>query len=196
MASENNHENTSVVENTMIETHEAVDSHGTPSDESITASLGLNAQLFVFQLINFAIVAGILWFLVLKPLTKKMEERKKMVDESIDNAKRVETNLQMSEQKFQEKVDEAKVEANKIIEKSHEEGKVLSDKLRQKAHEDIELLVQQAKKNIEIDKKEMREEIKKDTAEIIILALEKILGKKITEDVDKEFIEGILKQSK
>jgi len=47
--------------------------------QGVAASLGLNTQLFVFQLINFVIVAIILWFLILKPLIKKMEERKKII---------------------------------------------------------------------------------------------------------------------
>ena len=44
-------------------------------DGGVAASLGINGTLFVFQLINFAIVASIIWFLILKPLTKKMTER-------------------------------------------------------------------------------------------------------------------------
>ena len=52
------------------------------------ASLGINPTLFVFQLINFAIVATIIWYLILKPLTKKMTERAKLIDESLDNAKK------------------------------------------------------------------------------------------------------------
>jgi len=184
----NNNEN--IIEETT-EVHEAV-----ASDDGIAASLGLNAQLFVFQLINFAIVAVIIWFLILRPLSKKLEERKKMIDESIDNAKRVQTNLQMSEISYQEKIDEAKVEANKIIELSHEEGKKLGKMLKDKAHNDIELLVMQAKKNIEIDKQEMKEEIKKETVELIVLAMEKILGERLPENIDQKFIKKILEEKK
>ena len=80
-------------------------------DEGVIASLGLNGQLFVSQLINFALVFCVLWFLILKPLTKKMEERRLMINDSLDKAKEIETNLMMSQQKYQEKLDEAKVEA-------------------------------------------------------------------------------------
>lgn len=182
-----------VEKNVATEAHEEVASGG---DEGIAASLGLNTQLFVFQLINFAIVGGIVWFLVLKPLTKKMEERKKQIDESIDNAKRVETNLAESEVQYQHKIDEAKVEANKIIEASHKEGERLGTMLKEKAHNDIELLVTQAKKNINIDKEEMKEEIKKETAQVVILALEKILSEKFDAKKDGKFIENILKEIK
>ena len=104
-----------------------------PVEQGVEASLGLNGQLFVFQLINFAIVALILLFLILKPLTKKLEERRKIIDESLDKAKEVDANLVMAQQKFQEKVDEAKVEANKIIERAHGEAEQLSTDMKAKA---------------------------------------------------------------
>ena len=182
----NNHEN--IIEETT-EVHEAV-----ASDGGIAASLGINTQLFIFQLINFAIVATIVWFMILKPLVVKMEERKKQIDESIDNAKRVETNLAESERQYQLKIDEAKVEANKLAEGAHEEGEKISKMLKDKARNDIELLVAQAKKNIDIDKQEMKQEIKQETAQMIVLALEKILSEKFDEKKDGKFIEDILKK--
>src|SRR3989339_519706 len=84
----------------------------------VLADLGINGTLFVAQLINFALVAMILWFLILKPLTKKMSERQKMIDESIDNAKKIQENLNKSEKEYQTRIDQSKVDANKIMEKT------------------------------------------------------------------------------
>ncbi|OGH60118.1 MAG: ATP synthase F0 subunit B [Candidatus Magasanikbacteria bacterium RIFCSPHIGHO2_01_FULL_33_34] len=192
MALETNNESVSETNTEEI----VADSYSSTEGEGIAASLGLNSQLFVFQLINFTIVAVIVWFMILKPLLKKMEERKIQIDESIDNAKRVETNLFESERQYQKKIDEAKVEANKVIEKAHEEGVRLGKMLKEKSRSDIELLVAQAKKNIEIDKQEMKAEIKKETAEIVILALEKILSEKFDSKKDGKFIEEVLKEVK
>ena len=121
-------------------------------EESVAASLGLNVQLFVFQLINFAIVVVIIWFLILKPLTKKLEERKKVVDDSLDKAKEIDASLQMAEQKFQERIDDAKAEANKIVEKAQEEAEKAGASMKVKAKKEIELVVDQAKLNIQIEK--------------------------------------------
>ena len=85
---------------------------------------------------------------------------------------------------------------NKIIEKSHVEGEKLNKTLREKAQNEIELLVAQAKKNIEIDKEDMKQEIKQETAELIVLALEKVMGEKMDAKKDGKFIEDILKDIK
>lgn len=175
------------------ETHEEV---VTVTEGGIAASLGLNAQLFAFQLINFAIVALVVWYLILKPLTKKLEERKKIIDESLDNAKKVETNLFMAEQKFQEKVDEAKVAANKIIEKSHDEAEQLSVDMKDKAKTEIEKLVGEAKVKIKEEKEEVMRGVKAETASLVVAAVEKILEEKLDEKKDRELIDKSLKELK
>lgn len=158
-------------------------------DAEVLSSLGLNGQLFAFQLINFAIVALIVWFLILKPLTKKLEERRKIIDESLDKAKEVDANLVMAQEKFQEKVDQAKAEANKIIEKACVEAEQSSIEMKNKAKNEIESLVEQAKVKIRQEKEKMVAEVKSETAELVVAAVEKILEEKMDEEKDKELIE-------
>ncbi|MFZ2189725.1 MAG: F0F1 ATP synthase subunit B [Candidatus Magasanikiibacteriota bacterium] len=190
---ENAYASSEAVEETNVEATTAEHTTVAPKNEGVAASLGINAQLFGFQLLNFAIVGAIVWFLILKPLTKTMEERKKIIDDSIDNAKAVETNLQMSEVKFQEKLDQAKVEANKIIEKSHTEAEKLSVDMKEKAKKEIEMLVDQAKRNIQIEKESMMTEIKKETVNLIIAAVEKIMNEKLDDKKDVTLIEETIR---
>jgi len=105
----------------------------TVTESGVLGSLGINGTLFIFQLVNFAIVVAVLWFLILKPLTKKMTERQKMIDDSVDNAKKIETNLGMSERKYQEKIDQAKVDANKFIEKAQQEAAQVAESMKEKS---------------------------------------------------------------
>ena len=166
------------------------------AEESVLASLGINGTLFVFQLINFAIVAVILWFLILKPLTKKMSERQKMIDDSIDNAKKIETNLGMSERKYQEKIDQAKVDANKLMEKSQQEALQAGEAAKTKAKEEIEQLVEQVRKNIKIERDQSIAEIKEQAANLIISATEKMISGKLDSTKDKKIIEEAMEDIK
>lgn len=164
-----------------------------PSEGGLAASLGLNVQLFAFQLLNFVIVATTIWFLILKPLTKKLEERKRLIDDSLDKAKEVETNFAMSEQKYKEKLDEAKAEANKVIESAHAEGERLSQEMKVKAKEEVEKLVNQAKKNIADEKDNMLASVRAEAADLIVAAMEKVLNEKMNSTKDVKFIEESLK---
>ena len=166
----------------------------TATNTGVLSSLGINGQLFVFQAINFAIVMVVLWFLILKPITKKMAERQKLIDDSIENAKRVDENLRRSERDYQTRIDTAKVEANKILEKTNVEAGKLSEELKAKAKTEIEGLVETAKRNIKIEKDNMVKGLKEETAGLIVAALEKILSEKIDEKKDKKIIEEMLEK--
>lgn len=159
----------------------------------ILASFGINLQMFVFQLINFALVAAVLWFLILKPVTKKMAERQKMIDDSLDNAKKVQDNLTKSEKEYQIRIDEAKVESNKIIEKTQVEAVKLSEEIKVKAKHEIDGLVLQAREKIKEEKNEVMSGIKKETGNLIVAAMEKILKEKLDSKKDKQLIEESLK---
>ncbi|MBU0596746.1 F0F1 ATP synthase subunit B [Patescibacteria group bacterium] len=177
----------------MIEnTHEEVGVEA--QNDSVVASLGLNVNLFIFQLANFAIVSAIIWFMILKPLVNKMEERKKLVDESVDNAKRIESNIQISEQKFQEKIDEAKVEANQVIARAQIEADSLAGRMRGKAEADVEELIKQAKAKIGEEKDKMTQELRTETGALVVATLEKVLSKSIDSETDKKLIEDALKK--
>ncbi len=165
-------------------------------DAGVLSTLGLNVGQFASQLFNFALVLCIVWFLILKPLTKKLDERRKIIDESLDHAKEVETNLLMSQQKFDETIEKAKSESSAIIQKAHDEAEKMSTDMKEKTKKELADLIEKAKKVVANEKEEMRAELRKETVELVVLTAEKILGQKLDGKKDEEFIRDILKSVK
>lgn len=163
------------------------------ADEGVLASLGIHGIQILEQMFNFALVSIILWFLILKPLTKKMAERQKMIEDSVDNVKKIETNLSMSEKKYQEKIDQAKVDANKIIEKASTEALAVAEVAKEKTRKEIEQLVEDARKNIKTERNESIVEIKQQVASLVVEAAEKILAGKIDVEKDNRIVEEAVK---
>jgi len=168
----------------------------TSTEGGVLSSLGISPGLFISQLINFTLIFLIVWFLILKPLTKKMTERQKMIDDSIDNAKKIQENLTRSEKDYQTRIDQAKVEANKIMDRAVTEAGQASEEAKNNAKKEIERLVSQARESIKVEKENMNTELKEETVNFLALALEKILGEKMTAAADKKMIEEILKKLK
>ncbi|KKW42485.1 MAG: ATP synthase subunit b [Candidatus Magasanikbacteria bacterium GW2011_GWA2_56_11] len=171
-------------------------SETTAAEGGVAASLGLNAQLFGWQLLNFAVVALIVWFLILKPLAKKMEERRKIIDDSLDQAREIETRHALSREQYQTAVAEAKAEANRIVASAHDEAAALAGQMKGETKKEIDVLVSQAKKNIELDRQNMQQEVKKEIVDVVIAAVEKILEEKLDEKEDRKLVEGALKSIK
>jgi F-type H+-transporting ATPase subunit b len=125
-----------------------------------------------------------------------MTERQKMIDESIDNAKKIGDNLNKSEKDYQHRVNQAKVEASKVVEQAVDDAKTAAENTKISARKEIESLVISARKSIQNEKETMQAELKAETANFIVLALEKILNEKMDGTKDKKMIEEVLQKLK
>jgi F-type H+-transporting ATPase subunit b len=177
-----------MTEETVHPTAEVTTEHTAPADESVAASLGLNGQLFIFQLINFAIVGAIVWHLILKPLVKKLDERKKIIDESLDRAKEIETSYATSKAEYEATLKQAKQEANEIISQAKQEADALSAAMKAKTKEDIDGLVKQAKIKINEERENVMQEVKTEIVGLVTLAAEKVLHEKLDDKKDQKMI--------
>lgn len=176
----------------MAQTNEFNSEVGTASksEESVAASLGLDPQLFIFQLINFAVVVVIIWYLILRPLTKKLDERRTIIDESLDRAKEIETQYAVSEQKYKERLDKAEREANTVIAKAREEAEASAVEMKEKTKREIQELALEAKQHIQKEREDALAAVRKEAAVLIVGAAEKLIGEKMDLKKDEALIEG------
>jgi F-type H+-transporting ATPase subunit b len=158
----------------------------------ILGRLGFDWKLALMNLVNVGILFVLLKRYLFRPVIAMIDERRRVIKDGVDNALQAKTELLMAERRAQELIDDAKVEANKIVEASHNEAKRVGEQIKTKAKEEIELLIAQAKRNIEIDKKEMKDTLRKETVQIVVLAVEKILSEKLDGKRDTALIQDIL----
>lgn len=162
----------------------------------VLASLGLNLNLFIFQLINFGLVVLVIWFLILKPLTRKLAERQKLIEEGLENARQSETKIQSAETQKKEILNRAQAEAEIILKKTETVAEMLKNDLTKKAEVEAGAIIKEAKKQIQEEKNRLLQEIKEKTAELAVLAAEKILAEKITPSKDERLIQEELENLK
>lgn len=70
-------------------------------------SLGLDWKLFLAQIVNFGILFFVLSKFIYKPISKLLEERKKKIEESLLNSKKIEERLEKLEVKEKEVIKKA-----------------------------------------------------------------------------------------
>lgn len=167
--------------------HEAV------AEGGVAASLGLNTQLFGFQLLNFTIVGLIVWWLILKPLTKKMAERQQIINESLTKAETIEANFLLADQKARETLDDAKVQSNQIVGAATAEARLQAEKLKAEAKVEIDELVAKAKQHIKDEKQLAKVELQREMGKLVAEATAKVLGAAVDAKVDEKVITSALK---
>lgn len=161
--------------------------------ESLVSAFHIDWRLFLAQLINFAIVFSVLYFMAFKPLVKAMADRTKKIDQSLTDAEAIEKRLALTETERNEILSAAKKQANAIVEEADKRGEVRKGELLLKAKEEIGQVINAEKAKLATEKAETLKEIKKDVAALVVLTVEKLLNEKMTSEKDNELIKKLVK---
>lgn len=154
------------------------------------ASIGIDWKLIIAQMINFLILFFVLARFAFKPIVAMLEKREKTIRESLENAAAINDEKLRWEEKYTELKDEARQEARKII----GEAKNATEKMRQEVQKVIEqetkALIAQARLGAAAERTKVMAETKAQLAELVILASQRLGGKKspaaIIEEVTRE----------
>lgn len=161
--------------------------------ESLVSTFHIDIKLLIAQIVNFAIVFGVLYFFALKPLLKTMQDRTKKIEKGIDDAKRIEEKLARTEEEYAKEIAKAKKEANLILQKADEKAEEKRKELINKTKEEIGQIINQEKAKMQAEKAQTLKEIKKEIADLVIVSIEKVLDKKLVGD-DVKMIEKMVKK--
>ena len=159
---------------------------------SLISALGLDLKILLAQFVNFSILIFVLWRFAYKPILKLLEDRRLKIDQGIKDSEESANKLQEAEE--QKKIIMAEThKANLIIEESRIKAEKRYQEIIGKTKEDLRVVMAEEKEKIIFEKKAAIVEIKKQTAELIVLALEKILSEKVDNKKDAEIIARVVK---
>jgi F-type H+-transporting ATPase subunit b len=159
----------------------------------ILGKIGFDPSTFFVTIINFLIVFFLLKKFLFDKIGQTLTDRQKAVQKGIEDAQKAGYELSLAEQKSDEIIGEAQKKANSIIEKSWKEATDLAEVEKQKSLDEISKLHEDSAKQLELDRLSMISEIKKEAADLAILATEKIIEKELDHDHDRKIIDKYLK---
>lgn len=159
------------------------------------SALGLNVQSFVFQLITFVIVLLLLRKYVYGRLVETLEARRKAVEDSLDKATEAAKELEQTEKKVGQMLDEARTEAQDIVALAHKEATAMVEEAEVKAGKKAEHMIAQAESRLKQDIEVARTELRHEAAGLVALATEKVLRQKVDSKTDKDLIAAALKEA-
>lgn len=158
------------------------------------ATLGLNAKLFIGQLVNFAILLFIFWKWILPNVTKKLQERSARIEKAMRDAAITEKEKQEFATWKQAELSKTRAEAAAIVTAAQSEAGKAGQQILEKTKQDQQKLVDQAKAQIESEKQKALADAKSELADLVTNATEKVLRKKLDVKADSELIKKSVSQ--
>lgn len=158
--------------------------------------LGINVPLLIAFVVNFIILFVALSFILYKPVLKMLDQRQAKIKESMDQVEAIKQQSAKSEHEIKTRLDAAHKDAQKVIEQATLMGERLKAEAREEARKEAETLIEKAQ--IEIKRQHDRdlEGLRAQFADIAILAAEKVIKESLDKDKQRKFIDDVLKENK
>lgn len=155
--------------------------------------LGIDLKLLLAQVVNFVILFVILKKLLYKPILNVMDKRKKMIEKSVEDAKRIEEQVAKVAEEKTKILSDASNEAMAVIEQARKTGEEERQKALEKARKEISGLADRYRGELAMEKVKMLEELKGEIAQMIVTASEKIMRKEFSKE-DQHRLEKAIKE--
>jgi F-type H+-transporting ATPase subunit b len=147
----------------------------------IVDQFGLRLPFFVAQIINFLVVASLLWFFAFKPVMASITERQRQIDQGLKNAEDANLRLEEAKKATAASIHEAQLKGQQLIEEAQKSAKEFSDRQQQEAAERASALITKAQAAIELEKKKMLAEARTEIARLVVATTSRVLARDLSE---------------
>jgi F-type H+-transporting ATPase subunit b len=150
--------------------------------------------LFIWTILTFVVLAGLLAAFGWRPLLKFLEAREESIRKSLDNADAATRELARLQAESTEIIRSARVEAEAIVSKSRSDAEQVRDEIRGKARADAEKLIEEARRQIGIEKSQALREIRGEVAHLSIAIASKLLDRNVTTEDNERLAADTLRE--
>ena len=159
------------------------------------AKLGFSIPTLIAQLVNFGLILILLRMFAYKPIMRMMDARSNKIKESLEQAERIKQQADVAEQETAKKIEEAAQEARKLVDLAVASGNAVRQKAQFEAKADAEKLIEQARGQIGQERDEAIGELRKEFADLTVMAAEKVIKRSLDREAQRELIDQVLKDS-
>lgn len=147
--------------------------------QELAGKFHIEGSLLLAQGINFILVALALWFFALRPLLSTVEERNRKIREGLQYAEEMKERLADAERQSEQKLREAAEEAGRIVAQANESSKAFAAAQQQAAIAKAEQIVDNAHKAMELEHKQLLEEVRGEVANLVVATTSKVLSREL-----------------
>ncbi len=160
--------------------------------EAILSTLGLNLPAFIWHLVNFLVLLGLLRLVLYKPVVRILDERSRRVAESLQHAEEVRRQAQQAEADRQALLQETRREAEQIRQRADEQAKRIVAESQQRAEVEANRILAQAQAGIEASRVQMMSEVRAQVADLIVSAVDRVTRQALDAQGQRTLIQQFL----
>ncbi len=148
--------------------------------------------LMIWTLLVFGATMFLLSRLAFPRISEALGRRQQAIEDSIDTAERTREEAEKILAEYRERLQEARAQSEEIVERARETAKAQEREGKENAQELVAEGAKRAQREIELATKQALGEIRKEVADLTIMATEKVTRKTLNDADQKRLVEEAL----
>ena len=148
--------------------------------------------LMIWTLIAFGATWMILRKLAFPRIQEALDRRANAIEESIDHAAKTRKEADELLAEYRERLTEARAQADEIVARARKAAETAEREAAEQGRERREEILAQARRDAEAEIRRANQELRKELADLTILATEKVTRKTLSEDDQRTLVEEAL----
>ena len=162
---------------------EAAAAHGEAASgvSKILGDFGISWPFILAQILNFSVVAFILWKFAFKPVLATLDERQQKIAAGLKYADEMKAKLDATQQETAAILKKASLEAGRIVDEARKSAKDHLDKQVQEATAKAHEALAKGQQAIALEHRKMLADARVEIARLVVTTTERVLAKRLTE---------------
>ena len=162
--------------------------------EGLIEGLGINPPVLLTQIVTFIILLVLLRFVAYKPIMRMLDERSRRIKESMDQAESIKEQSARTEEEIKKQLEKASQEGQERIARAVKAGEDVKQKAQAEAKQESEALIERARTEIQRERDEAIGEVRREFADLTIMAAGKVIDRSLDKKEHRELIEKVLEE--
>jgi F-type H+-transporting ATPase subunit b len=155
-------------------------------------ALGIDPQSLLVYLVNFAVLAVILYFFAYKRILGVLDARSAKIKESLEEADRVRLDAQEQQAQMQRTLDEGRQEGQRVLAEAREAADRYREQQQTQARAQAEEMLERARTEIQTERDAALEQVRAQFAGLAVTAAERIIRRSLDENTHRDLIDEVL----
>jgi F-type H+-transporting ATPase subunit b len=126
------------------------------------------------------------------PISRALDKRQKGIEDSIDTAERTRREADQILEEYRERLKEARAQAEEIVQRARQTADVHEHEAKERGQTIVTEASERAQRDIEAATKRALDDIRREVADLTVLATEKVTRKALDADDQKRLVEEAL----
>lgn len=154
--------------------------------------LGINLGFLISQLVNFTLLAVLLYALLYKPILNMLNQRKERIAKSMADVDAAREAAAKAQLEYDRKIAEAQRKAQEIIAQAAQASDKVGVEIKAEAQREADAIRQRAREEAEQEKVHLLAEVQNQIASLSMAATERVLGQGLDAKMQRQLIDGFL----